>query len=102
MDKKFKIVDIDNIQIITNGSISELSTIDNPNQVGSIFDNDNQKTVSQITPLIMLVNQNAINGQDKINALLQIGSDPHLKVNYNGKETSAFEIAAKYRTHFNL
>ena len=102
MDKKFRIVDIDNIQIITNGSISELSTIDNPNQVGSIFDNDNQKTVSQITPLIMLVNQNANNGQEKINALLKIGADPHLKVNYYGKETSAFEIATKYRTNFNL
>ena len=50
----------------------------------------------------MLVNQNANNDQDKINALLNIGADPHLKVNYNGKETSAFEIATKYRTNFNL
>ena len=50
----------------------------------------------------MLVNQNANNGQEKINALLKIGADPYLKVNYYGKETSAFEIATKYSTNFNL
>ena len=100
MDEKSKIVDIHNIEIITNGSISELSSISNPNQIGSIL--KSEKNVGQITPLIMLINQNARNCQDKINCLIGIGADPYLTLNYYGRETNAFEIASRNRPNLNF
>ena len=98
---KSKITGINNISIITNGSISELSTIDNPNQIGTIV-NDSGKTLGQITPLIMIINQNGADCQKKINALIDAGADSNLVINYYGKDTSANEIVQKYRSNLNL
>tara|TARA_B100000524_G_scaffold340510_1_gene233728 strand:+ start:2254 stop:2547 length:294 start_codon:yes stop_codon:yes gene_type:complete len=88
-NNKNKII-IDQSDIITNGTIEQLKTIKNPNGIGTIVDEDNN-FVSQITPLMMIINQSAKNCQDKIDALLNIGADPNLKINYYGKNISASE-----------
>jgi hypothetical protein len=56
---KNKILEIDHIQEITNGSLEDLRTI-NPNQVGHVVATEDNKIVSQITP-IMIINQNSCN-----------------------------------------
>ena len=93
-DKKFIIISQNDI--ITNGSVEKLSTIKNPNEIGSVIDKDNN-VISQITALFMIINQNSKYCQEKINSLLKIGADPHLKINYYGKEISAYELASDYR-----
>ena len=67
-----------------------MNTIKNPNGIGKIID-ENNNFISQITPLIMVINQNSKNCQDKIDTLLNIGADPNLKINYYGKDISASE-----------
>jgi hypothetical protein len=52
-----KIIGIDNIKIITNGTIDEFKNITNPNQVGKVINTDNNEVVNEITPMIMIINQ---------------------------------------------
>lgn len=98
-DKKYII--ISQIDIINNGSVEQLSTIKNPNEIGSVMD-DSNNCISQITALIMIINRNSINDQAKIDSLIQIGADPHLKIDYYGKRVSAFELASNYRSNLIL
>ena len=51
-----KIIKIDDIYIITNGTPDHLATIKNPNQVGEVVDKDGV-FLSDITPIIMIINK---------------------------------------------
>ena len=93
-NNKNKII-IDQVDIITNGTIEQLKTIKNPNEIGKIIDEDNN-FISQITPLVMVINQNSKNCQDKIDTLLSLGADPNLKINYYGKDICAYDIISGF------
>ena len=45
---------------------------------------------------MMIINQRAKICQDKINALLNIGAVPNLKINYYGKDISASDVISKF------
>ena len=95
---KNKITGIDQKDLIINGSIEDLAYITNPNKVGSVIDSTN-KTISQITPLIMIINQGSRDYKNRVKALVDIGADMNMNINYYGRETNAFEIATKYRNY---
>lgn len=95
---KNKITGIDQKDIIVNGSIQDLATITNPNQVGSVLDSTNN-VISEITPLIMIINQGCKDYKDRVKALVDIGADMNMNINYYGRETNAFEIATQYRNY---
>ena len=87
---------ISNADIITNGSTSQYHLIQNPNEIGIIMDKNNTK-VSEITPLIMILNQNSKNCQDKVNEMIIQGADPNMQVQYWGESKSAMDIINTYR-----
>ena len=93
-NNKNKII-INQSDIITNGTIEQLLTIKNSNEIGSIVDKNNN-FISQITPLIMIVNQSSLECQDKIDTLLSLGADPNLKINYYGKDICASDIISRF------
>lgn len=94
IDNKNKII-INQSDIITNGTIEQLMTIKNSNKFVSIVDKNNN-FISQIIPLIMIVNQNSLECQDKIDTLLSLGADPNLKINYYGKDICAYDIISGF------
>ena len=100
MENKNKIVGIDNIDIITNGSIEELGEISNPNQVGKVVSEDGS-TISNITPLIMIINQGAKDYKTRVDKLVEIGGDLDMNINYYNISTTARELANKYRDGVN-
>ena len=71
-DEKNNII-ISDANIITNGSTSQYHLIKNINEIGTIMYKNNEK-VSEITPLIMVLNQNKINCQDKVNEMINQGA----------------------------
>lgn len=93
-----KVIEIDNIFFITNGTLDEMNKIDNPNQVGNVVRIDTGEIVSEITPLFMIINQNAKNFREKLDVLIKNGGDMHMKINYYGTPRSAEEIMNLYRS----
>ena len=89
-DDKNKII-ISDANIITNGNISQYHLIKNINEIGTIIDKNNTK-VSEITPLIMVLNQNKINCQDKVKEMINQGADPNMKIQYWGQSKCAMDI----------
>ena len=89
-DEKNTII-ISDANIITNGNISQYYLIKNINEIGTIMDKNNTK-VSEITPLIMVLNQNKINCQDKVKEMINQGADPNMKIQYWGQMKSAMDI----------
>ena len=59
--------------------------------------NKTNKTISDITPLIMLINASGEGWRDVAQALIAQGADPDMEVNYYNGTTTAREIANKYR-----
>jgi len=97
--KKNKIVDIDNINIIINGSIDDMSRITNPNQKGSVINKHTNSKVSDITPMIMIINQGLSDYKDRLSALIDNGGDMDMSVEYYGRTTTAREIATSFRNY---
>lgn len=97
MNEKNKITGIDNIDIITNGTPRQLKSIINPNQIGSVIE-PNGNVISEITPLIMIVNKYGKNAKDNYNALIEAGADPNKKINYYNNDRSAYDLAMLYRS----
>ena len=95
-DNKNKII-IEDCGIITNGTPDQLKSI-NQNVIGNVVSEDGSH-ISEITALIMVLNQNAKTCQNKVNALIEAGANSDQKVSYYGKELSARDIASKYRTN---
>ena len=92
---------ISDADIITNGSTSQYHLIKNINEIGIIMDKNNEK-VSEITPLIMVLNQNKINCQDKVNEMINQGADPNIKIQYWGQSKSAMDIMNETRKNTKL
>ncbi len=98
-DMKNKITGIDNINIITNGTLEELDSITNVNQIGSIIEKDTDNIISQITPLFMIINQRAKDYKDRVDILIKNGGNMDMEINYYGRSTTARDIAVKYRDY---
>jgi len=96
INRKNKIVNISHIDIITNGSLEELKTVYNPNQVGSVV-NDVGEVISEITPLFMVMNQNH-NFKAKLEILVKNGGDLDKEINYYGTMRTARYILDNYRS----
>ena len=91
-DNNSKIVGIDQIDILTNGSLEELKTIKNPNQVGTVRNKDDDTIHGEITPLIMMINQGSKNWLERTNILIGLGADPNEKINYYGNLMSPRDV----------
>ena len=81
-NSKHKIRGIDQIDIITNGSLEELKNIQNANQIGSILNIDDESICSEITPLIMVINQGEKDWLSRVKMLISLGADPNNRINY--------------------
>jgi hypothetical protein len=90
-------VGIDDIDIITNGSIDKLSSIKNPNQKGYVINKITKERLSEITPMILIINQGSNNYKERLAELEKIGGNMDMVVNYYDKSTTAREIATMYR-----
>lgn len=97
MNKDTKITGIDEIDTITNGSIDQLRNLKKPNQIGQVINKETNEVLSSITPLIMIINQSAKDYRERVAALQAAGADMDMRVSYYGRETTALEIATKYR-----
>lgn len=95
--KNDNIIEIVDAQCITNGTLEQLENIQHPNEIGKIINKNTKEKVSEITPLIMIINQNAFNVQEKINALLNAGANPDLEISYyNHTKCTARKLCADY------
>lgn len=93
MDNDRKITSIDHLDILTNGTLDEIkNSVTNPNQIGSVIDTKTNEQVSQITPVIMIINQGLSDLENRINALSENGADLNMKIDYYGRQKSAHEI----------
>ena len=73
MKKDTKITGIDEIDHIINGSIDQLRNLKNPNQVGQVLNKVTNEVLSNITPLIMIINQSFFKTRGKnFNNILKI------------------------------
>ena len=97
---KNKIVNIPNIDIFTNGNIEEFKNLkkEDINTIGNVID-ENGNIISEINPMIMVINQNRSDYKEKIDILINNGGDFNKKINYYGKEMSAYDIAKEYRNY---
>lgn len=95
-----KIIGIDDIDTIINGTLQELASIKNPNQIGKVINlDDNNSVLSEITPLIMIVNQGCKDYKSRLEILEKNGGDLDMEVNYYNKNISARALAIKYRNY---
>ena len=69
----------------------------NPNAIGKVVDKDTNEELSEITPLIMILNASSKNVQQEIEDLLRAGADPDLEINYYNEQTTARKLALLYR-----
>ena len=84
-----KITDIDNIDIITNGTADQIKTINNADQVGLIIDMTTQNIVSETTPLFMIIVQHRKGWEELLNILVQNGGNLDRQINFWGSQVSA-------------
>ena len=99
-DEKNKIVGFshEDLSLIINGNHNNIKNISNPNHIGQVMDKNN-KHISDITPLIMVINANGSGEilEKKVYALIHAGADPNMEVNYYNRTTTAKELALNYR-----
>lgn len=69
----------------------------NINAIGKVVDKDTNEELSEITPLIMIVNASSKNVQKEIDDLLRAGADPDLEINYYNQQTTARKLALLHR-----
>ena len=93
MDNDGKITNIDHLDILTNGTVDEIrNSVTNPNQIGYVINSKTNEQISQITPVIMIINQGLSDLDNRINALSENGADLNMKIDYYGRQKSAHEI----------
>lgn len=98
-DRKNRIVNIDNLDTIINGTLEDMSKIINPNQVGQVIYEDNEEIKSNITPMIMIINEGLKDYRQRIDILVENGGDLDMEINYYGRTTTARQIMNKYRNY---
>jgi len=91
-NNKNKITDIDNIDIITNGTADQFKTINNADQVGLIIDTTTQNILSETTPLFMIIVQHRRGWEELLNILVQNGGNLDRRINFWGSQVSAREL----------
>ena len=74
----------------------------NPNAIGKVVHKETNEELSEITPLIMVVNASSKNDQKEINSLLSAGSNHDLEITYYNRRTTARKLALEYRTHLHF
>ena len=94
-----KIINIDNLDIITNGTLEEMSKIINPNQVGQVIYTDNGEINTDINPMIMIINQGLNDYRERLHILVQNGGNLDESINYNNYETTPRILATEYRNY---
>ena len=99
-NEKNQIVGIDNIDVITNGNLEELGNISDPNQIGQVVSSDGT-IISNITPLIMIINQGARDYKSRVDKLVEIGGNLDMVVDYYNTNTTARDLSNKYRNGVN-
>lgn len=97
MNRDTIILDIDNIDTITNGSLNDMRTIDSPNQVGRVVYKDTGEFISNINPMIMIINQGLSDYKERIAHMIANGGNIDANINYYGRITTPREIAISYR-----
>ena len=95
-DKKITGFTDSEFDLINWGEPEDMVGFSNPNKVGHVVDKLN-KTISDITPLIMIINASGEGWRDVAQALIAQGADPDMTVNYYDRATTARDIANKYR-----
>lgn len=93
------ILDIDNIGTITNGSLDDMRTIENPNQVGRVVYKDTGAFISYINPMIMIINQGLSDYKERIAHMIANGGNIDANINYYGRITTPRETAISYRDY---
>ena len=88
-NNKNKITDIDNIDIITNGTADQFKTINNADQVGLIIDTTTQNILSETTPLFMIIVQGRKGWEELLDILVQNGGNLDRQINFWGSQVSA-------------
>ena len=88
-NNKNKITDIDNIDIITNGTADQIKTINNADQVGHIIEKTTQNIVSETTPLFMIIVQHRKGWEELLNIFVQNGGNLDRQINFWGSQVSA-------------
>lgn len=89
---KNKITDIDNIDIITNGTADQFKTINNADQVGLIINKTTQNILSETTPLFMIIVQHRKGWEELLNILVQNGGNLDRQINFWGNQVSARQL----------
>jgi len=97
--RETNIINIDNLNIITNGSLQDLNKISNPNQVGQVIYKDNSEVKSDINPMIMIINQGLEDYKERLKILVKNGGDLDMKINYYNIETTPRILAKEYRNY---
>ncbi len=92
MRSKNKIINIDKLHEITNGTPEHLKHI-NPNQIGNVMSNTDEN-LGEITPIIMTINQNKKDKNKRLQILKDAGGDFDKKIMYYGVAKSANDILA--------
>ena len=91
-----KIIDIDQIELITNGNLEDFDSLINPNQVGKVINSEGE-VISEITPLFMIINQN-VKVYEKLDRLKDKDINLYQKIDYYGTPKTAKYILDNYRT----
>lgn len=97
------VIYIKNKDIFTNGSVELYKSlnVDDVNVVGEIKNKNNQ-IISNINPLIMVLNQHSPDCQTKIDVLIAAGANPDYKIMYYNKQLSCRDLAKKYFSNINI
>jgi hypothetical protein len=98
-DRNNEIVNIDNLDTITNGTLEDMSKIINPNQVGQVIYKDNGEVKTDINPMIMIINQGLNDYRERLEILVKNGGDLDMNINYCNRETTPRELAIEYRDY---
>lgn len=97
--RETNIINIDNLDIIINGSLKDINKITNPNQVGQVIYKDNNEVKSHINPMIMIINQGLKDYRERLKILVNNGGYLDMKINYYNIETTPRILAEKYRNY---
>ena len=98
-DREVKIINIDNLDIITNGTLEDMRKINNPNQIGQVIYKDNEEIKSSITPMIMIINQGLKDYRQRLDIFVENGGNLDMEIDYYGRTTTARQIMNKYRNY---
>jgi hypothetical protein len=87
----------DELDLVNWGEPEDMVKFTNINKVGTVVDFSG-KVVSNITPLIMVINSAGQDWRDIVRAMTEAGADLDMSIdNYYGRTTTAREIANQYR-----